>query len=197
MKILKPLINGFWDLPTVLTFHFVEKKTHYARKDPQVLSYSIAKLHSNVLRTGRRGTYQIKDLTNMEETLLSCVMEDVKAYTDKGSSELWCATHGLGLDKKQCSVQLTNFADGKPRVTPLIIFRNKGLRIRSRDQDALDRHVQLLFQEKTWCDEPVMLDWISQQWNNCLIHPLLFHDNVFLLKTRLRIYAQLYGNISV
>ena len=125
MKILKPLINGFWDLPTVLTFHFVEKKTHYARKDPQVLSYSIAKLHSNVLRTGRRGTYQMKDLTNMEETLLSCVMEDVKAYTDKGSSELWCATHGLGLDKKQCSVQLTNFAGGKPRGHLLLFFGTK------------------------------------------------------------------------
>ena len=133
----------------------------------------------------------------MDETLLPCVMEDVKAYADKGSSELWCATHGLGLDKKQCSVQLTIFVDGKLRVKSFVIFWNRGWRIKSEEQDARDRYVQLLFPEKAWCDEPVMLDWISQQWNNCLTHPPMFHENVFLLKTRLRICPQLYGNISV
>ena len=31
-----------------------------------------------------------------------------------------------GLDKCQCIVQLTIFADGRARVKPLIIFRGKG-----------------------------------------------------------------------
>ena len=36
----------------------------------------------------------------------------------------------------------------------------------------MHRRVQILFQEKAWCDEPIMLYWISQQWNNCFINPL-------------------------
>ena len=94
-----------------------------------------------------------------------------KTYVDKGSSEEWCATHCSGLAKRQCSVQLTIFADGKPRVKPIVIFRGKSLRIKSKEQDAWDQRVQILFQEKAWCGEPIMLDWISQQWNNSFIIP--------------------------
>ena len=31
-----------------------------------------------------------------------------------------------GLDKRQCTVQLTVFADGEPRVKPLLIFKGLG-----------------------------------------------------------------------
>ena len=31
--------------------------------------------------------------------------------------------------------------------------------------------MQVLLQEKAWCDEPIMLEWIFQQWNNCFINP--------------------------
>ena len=51
-----------------------------------------------------------------------------------------------------------NFADGTPRVKHVVIFRGKGLRIKSKEQDAWDRRVQVLFQEKSWCDEPIVLD---------------------------------------
>ena len=51
------------------------------------------------------------------------VMDDRKMYADKGSSEVWCATHGSGLGKRQSSVCLTIFADRKPRVKPLVIFK--------------------------------------------------------------------------
>ena len=76
---------------------------------------------------------------------------------DKESSEVWCGSHGSGLDKRQYTVQLTIFSDGKPQVKPFITFCGKGLRIKSKEQDAWDRRVQALFQEKTWCDESIML----------------------------------------
>ena len=126
----------------------LRRKTHCAQKDPESLSYSIAKFHSNVLRIRRRGTYQMKDIANMHQTLSRFVMNNGKMYAEKESSEVWCATHGSGLDNRQCSVQLTIFADRKPRVNPLAIFRGKGLIIKSKEQDACDRRVQVLFQEK-------------------------------------------------
>ena len=107
----------------------------------------------------------MKHIANMDQTPLPFVMDDGKTYADKGISEVWCV-HGSGLDKRLCSVQLTIFEDGKPRVKPLVIFRGKGLTIKSKEQDSKDRPVQVLFKENALCDEPIMLDWISQQWNN-------------------------------
>ena len=67
----------------------------------------------------------MKDITNMDQTLMFFV-------TDKGGSEVWCATHGSDFDKTQCSLQLKFFPDGKPRVKPPVIFGGKGLRIKSK-----------------------------------------------------------------
>ena len=42
-----------------------------------------------------------------------------------GEKSVWIHGGASGLDKRQCTVQLTLFADGVPRVKPLIIFRRK------------------------------------------------------------------------
>ena len=114
------------------------RKTHCAQKDPQNLSYSIWKFHSKVLRIQRRRTYQMKDIANMDQTPLPFVMDNEKTFPDKGSSEVWCSTHGSDRYERQCSVQLTTFADGKPQVKHLVIFRGKGLRSKSQEHDAWD-----------------------------------------------------------
>ena len=107
----------------------------------------------------------------MDQTPLPFVLDDGKTYADKGSSEVWCVSGSSGLDKRQCSVQLTIFADGVPRVRPLVIFRGKGLRITRKEQEAWDRRVQVAFQPKAWCDESMMKKWISEQWGNIFINP--------------------------
>ena len=89
-----------------------------------------------MLRTRRRGTHQMKDIANIDQTPLPFVIYDGKTHADKGSSEVWCATHDSGLNKIQSSVQLTIFADGKPRMKPPVIFRGKSLSIKSKKQDA-------------------------------------------------------------
>ena len=114
---------------------------------------AITKFHSKLLRVHRRGVYQTKDIGNMDQTPLPFVLDDGKTYADKGSSEVWCVSGSSGLDKRQCSVQLTIFADGVPRVCPLVIFRGKGLRITRKEQEAWDRRVQVAFEPKAWCDE--------------------------------------------
>ena len=107
----------------------------------------------------------------MDQTPLPFVLDDGKTYADKGSSEVWCVSGSSGLDKRQCSVQLTIFADGVPRVRALVVFRGKGLRITRKEQEAWDRRVQLAFQPKAWCDESMMKKQISEQWGNIFINP--------------------------
>ena len=123
----------------------LRRKTHAVQIDPKQLPPAITKFHSKLLRVRRRGVYQTKDIANMDQTPLPFVLDDGKTYADKGSSEVWCVSGFSGLDKQQCSVQLTIFGDGVPRVCPLVIFRWKGLRITRKEQEAWDRRVQVAF----------------------------------------------------
>ena len=102
---------------------------------------AITKFHSKLLRVSRCGVYQIKDMANMDQTPLPFVLDNGKTYADKGSIEVWCISGSSGLDKQQCSVQLTIFTDGVPCVCPLVIFCGKGLRITRKEQEAWDRRV--------------------------------------------------------
>ena len=77
-----------------------------------------------------------------------------------------------GLDKQQCSVHLTIFADGVRRVCPLVIFRGKGLRITCKEQ------AKSLGPQSAGCVSTKSLvrrindeKWISEQWGNIFINP--------------------------
>ena len=73
----------------------LRRKTHTAQKSPAELK--------NV---------SLADIANMDQTPLLFVMDDGKTYNQTGSKEIWCASGSSGLEKRQCTVQLTIFADG-------------------------------------------------------------------------------------
>jgi hypothetical protein len=74
-------------------------------------------------------------------------------YEVRGSKTVWVKGTGSGLDKRQCTVQLTIFADGVPRIKPLVIFRGTGKRIKKSEKQRYDRRVHIAWQENAWCDE--------------------------------------------
>ena len=90
------------------------------------LKNTIEMCHGKLLHERRRGTFSLADIANMDQTPLPFVMDDGKTYNQTGSKEIWCASGSSGLEKRQCTVQLTIFADGVSRVRPLVIFRGKG-----------------------------------------------------------------------
>ena len=49
----------------------------------------------------------------MDQTRLPFVMDDKRNYEKNGADEVWIASGQSGLEKRQCTVQLTIFADGK------------------------------------------------------------------------------------
>ena len=83
----------------------------------------------------------------MDQTPLPFVLEDNKCYDTKAVDEVWCATGQSGLDKRQCTVQLTMFADSGTRLPPLIVFKGKGLRISAEEKRKWDKRVAETFQE--------------------------------------------------
>ena len=103
----------------------LRRKSYIAQTDPKQLAPAITKFHSNLLRVGRRGVYQTKDIANMDQAPLPFVLDDGKTYADKGSSEVWCVSGSSDLDKRQSSVQLTICADGDPTFVHLLYFVEK------------------------------------------------------------------------
>ena len=118
----------------------------------------------------KAGSYNLCDLANMDQTPLPFVLEGNKSCDTKVVDEVWCDTGQSGLDKRQCIVQLTGFADGSTRLPPLIVFKGKGLCISAEGKRKWDKIVAVSFQKSAWCDENVMKQWVKEQWGNALLN---------------------------
>ena len=150
----------------------LRRKTHVSQKSPSQLKASVEKFHAKLLRERKRGTFRLCDIANMDQTPLPFVLDDGKTYDAKGSTEIWFTSGKSGVDKRQCTVQLTIFGDGIPRVRPTVIFRGKGKRIKPDEKKNWDKRVKVYFQPKAWCDESIMKQWVCDKWGNMFTNPV-------------------------
>ena len=63
----------------------LRRKTHAAQKSPAQLRTPVEGFHSKVPRQRKRGTYQLRDLGNMDQTPLPFVVDDNKTYEKQGA----------------------------------------------------------------------------------------------------------------
>ena len=64
---------------------------------------------------GAIGPWNLSDIANMDQTPLEFCFNTKRAtYETKGEKTVWTRTTGSGHEKRQCTVQLTVFADGEP-----------------------------------------------------------------------------------
>ena len=110
-------------------------------------------------------------------TPLPFVIDGDKTYNQTGLKEIWSAGGSSGLQKWQCTIQLTIFADGVSRVRPVVVFRGKGLHIKAEEKREWDKWVKVLFQKKknTWCNEKMMKEWTANEWANYFTTHQLLH----------------------
>ena len=103
------------------------------------------------------GRFSLSQIANMDQTPLPFSFAGGETYNEAGARTVWVRGGASGMNKRQCTFQLTIFADGVPRVKPLIIFKGTGQRIPLLELAHYDPRVQVVFQAKAWCDEKVML----------------------------------------
>ena len=66
----------------------------------------------------------------MDQTPLEfCFNTKGATYAKMGKKTVRTRTSGSGHEKRQCTVQLTVFADGEPKVKQSLIFKGSGKRI--------------------------------------------------------------------
>ena len=103
----------------------------------------------------------------MNQTPLEfCFNTKGATYETKGEKTVWTRTTGSGHEKRQCTVQLTVFADGEPQIKPLMIFKGAGKRIPDKELKQYSPRVVVKFQENAWCDEDMMIYWVRHLWNS-------------------------------
>ena len=87
------------------------------------------------------GRFKLQNIANMDQTPMLFEIGTDTTYNATGSRTVWVKSFGSGLDKWQATVQLTVNADGISHTRPMIVFRGKGLRIKSKEQHLWDREL--------------------------------------------------------
>ena len=94
-----------------------------------------------------------------------------KTYEVTNSKDVWCKPGQSVLDKRQCTVQLTIFADDIPRIRPSLIFHVQELFIKNSEKKQWDKRVTIQFQKNAWCDEGFKVTWIQNDWGSYFSNP--------------------------
>ena len=157
----------------------LRRPTNTAQKEPEDKRSAVMIFHRNIRQkasegeqVGPLGQWKLHQIANMDQTPLSFSFCDGDTYADKGESSVWVRGGGSGLDKRQCTVQLTLFANGENYVKPMIIFRGTGKRIPFSERVTYDKKVVVRFQQNAWCDEEVMKFWVTHCWKPACNGPM-------------------------
>ena len=95
---------------------------------------------------------------------------------------MWTRSTGSGHKKRQCTVQLTVFADGVQCIKSLLIFKCTGKRIPDKKEKQYDQRDVVKFQENTWRNDNLLVRYL---WN---LQSTFFSANA--KRSRLLLYDQ-------
>ena len=157
----------------------LRRGTNTCQREPAGKKEAIQQFHRLIRRkakdgdqAGPLGKWNPRTIANMDQTPLPFSFTQGSTYADRGEKSVWIRGGASGLDKRQCTVQLTLFADGEPRVKPLIIFRGKGKRIAVAERASYDSRVIVQFQANAWSDEDIMKFWVRHCWKSSCDGPM-------------------------
>lgn len=102
-------------------------------------------------------------ICNVDETPLPWEYLIGRTYDLKGSKTVWSKSAESGSEKRQCTLFLCIFADGVPRVPPILIFTaTTGTKIREKEGHLWDKRVHVEFSPSGWMNETLFMKFINQ-----------------------------------
>lgn len=111
------------------------------------------------------GRYRLSNICNMDQTPLPFEYLDGQTYNTVGEKTIWIkASKQSGWDKRQGTIQLTVFADGIPRVKPLLFFRGQGVGATVvTEMKEYDPRVVVKFNPTAYANSVNMIQWLDEQ----------------------------------
>ena len=118
------------------------------------------------------GRYLLESICNIDETPLPFEFLDGQTYADKGSHTVQVKASNSGWDKRQATLLLTVFGNGKSRIRPLIIFKGKERyegrraayfqRKREEEMARYDARVDIRWNESAYSNSALLVEWIKE-----------------------------------
>jgi len=110
------------------------------------------------------GRYRLQNICNMDQTPVHFEYLDGQTYNTLGAKTIWVQSSKSGWDKRQGTIQLTIFADGVPRVQPLVFFRGKGVGSTIvEERRKYDNRVVVKFNSTAYVNSATMVEWLDNQ----------------------------------
>jgi len=111
------------------------------------------------------GRYRLSNISNMDQTPLPFEYLEGQTYNKIGEKTIWAQSSQSGWDKRQGTIQLTVFADGIPRVKPLIFFRGQGIGPTVvKEKEEYDPRVVVRFNAKAYANAENFLEYLEDQF---------------------------------
>ena len=114
---------------------------------------------------------------NVDQVPLPFIVQQDTTYETTGSTSVWVAQPGSGLDKRQCTLQLCIRPSDSQPFPPAIIFRAKG-KVKEEKLKSYDPRVHVFWQKNGWMDKEVALQWVEKTFSPAVDKS---HENVLFL----------------
>lgn len=102
-------------------------------------------------------------ICNVDETPLPWEYLTGRTYHVQGANTVWSKSAESGSEKRQCTLFLCIFADGVPRVPPILIFTAvTGDKIREKESKHWDKRVHVEFTPTGWMNETLFKKFIEK-----------------------------------
>ena len=136
----------------------LRQKTKIAQKLPEHLDQKITSFHSFVIKSRRKGNYELVHIGNMDETPVWFDMPSARTVNEKGAKTVLVNT--TGHEKSRFTVVLACMADGT-KLKPMVIFKRKNL-----PKENFPPGVLVHCHPKGWMDEAGMKLWVEKVWRS-------------------------------
>ena len=147
--ILSSLLAGSIDSKALCTSCALKQQMSVSTRESKIRHFHLEIRHFAAEGESRGSLGQFTSFTVVNQTPFPFTFNGGEGYDVNVTSTVWYHGGASGLQKQQCTVQLTIFADGVPHVKSLLIFHGKGPRI----PQACDIQVVVKFQENARCDD--------------------------------------------
>jgi DDE superfamily endonuclease len=106
------------------------------------------------------------NICNLNEVGLAFEEISQTNLADKGSKTVPRITIKNAWQKRQMTVVLASFADGLPRIKPLVIFHGTegAPGITKKEAHLYANGVVVKYNKTAWNNENLMLEWLEEQW---------------------------------
>ena len=142
--------------------HSVLERLPIIRQFHRYLIYLLPRM-SAVQQCPKYGRFAARNRYHMDQIPMPFVFSSKRTLHFKGATDVPIRhPDGSGLEKRQCTLQLTIRAEGPQNIRPMLIFRGAGHVGRAELQyyESLGS-IQVAWQAKAWADRRIMMDWLE------------------------------------